>query len=657
MTREIEVVFLEHLARDPRASAWNAVQLTEVDVLGALRRRAPKLRPSVDEVLAAAQASPALTCRSAPPTVVDGQLSRHVLLCHPRHLPGASARSGQADFARLARDLNAAGRQPVALLSQAELRLREGTGTLTLRNGGYGTDADLHVTGVTRPDWLVATVNGRHVELRANPAYNGYYRGPVVVQTSAGEATCTVVSHQWRCPPVKSDPVDWRSLVTRHAHLDEEVVRHAVEQHLSAAGYRPLTGGFFALGSQEAGAHGTAEVHVTTTWRVTAKQLREARLPAQGHAPLVRLYSPDGTDRYDVPFDGEALHGEALEELFLMWDVKVGRELHLTPYRGHYRFEVHRPGTWLNAKADEYGIVGTLAALHRTPHFWDQLEEWLADAPVRVLLHGPEAGLLAETRRRFPKRLTVRLTDRPVGEDRLYFIKAGELVEARGLPGGQLLKGGSWPAALWEEAAPRKAAVVSPTLPPPAPAPARTVAGGLEPYAVWSGTVAHPLEGRSDKVVQSVKEILHVEGPMVGHHLYARYGEALSAQKGRAGLSPMALKRALNPVLYHAAQQGELLAEDEFGSGGQIGLVYRLPGQTVRPRLKGDRNLDRIPRSELRAVAATASPDLPETEQVAWVLEQFGFGRFLTGGPEQVRPLLLQRTAVGPAAPQRRRAR
>ena len=159
-----------------------------------------------------------------------------------------------------------------------------------------------------------------------------------------------------------------------------------------------MAGGFFAKASQAALGRNTeggpleeAELPhtrrgttVTSTWKITVRHLKETRLPAQGHAPLVRLYSPDGLDRYDVPFDGKALHGETLADLFPMWEVKAGRELHLTPYRGHYQFEVRRPGTWLHTQAVEYRIISTIQALHRTPLFWDQLEDWLTTTPVKM---------------------------------------------------------------------------------------------------------------------------------------------------------------------------------------------------------------------------------------------------------------------------------
>ena len=638
--------------------------------------------------------------------MVDGQLSSHVLHCNPRKLPGVGASAVQADFARLAREFNAAGHQPAPGLSTSEITLRvvqDGgkkseragqperfEGTLTVRNAGYGSDDAIQVLRVLCPPWLSATVEGRRITFHANLTFNGCYQGPVTVETSAGSVTATVISKHWSCPPFTEDPVSWRTLVTRHAHLEEQSTTRLVEEHFTAAGYRALAGGFFAKASQaalgrntEGGTLGEAGIPthdgaqtVTSTWKITVRHLKEARLPAQGHAPLVRLYSPDGLDRYDVPFDGEALHGEALADLFLMWEVKAGRELHLTPYRGHYQFEVRRPGTWLHTQAVEYRIISTIQALHRTPLFWDQIEDWLTTTPVKVLIQGSEVGLLRDLVRRFPERLIVRATTEPVGDDRIYFVMEGGSVTARRLPEGRLLGESRWPEELWEQCAPRTRdrTVVSPPRTaqgPPSPAGSAGAAfstspttGVLTPYDLWSGPVAHPLQ-MSNKVLQSIKAILEVEGPMVGHHLYARYGQAAQAIVGRSVLSPMQLKKVLNPLLYSAVQKGELTAEDEFGAGGQISLVYRLPGQPTRPRLKGDRSLDRIPNSELRAVIETLPPAFQplgqamnsELEQVAWVLEQFGFGRFIEGGLERVRPLLQERIAPPPPAEKSNRRR
>lgn len=685
LTREIEVTFLECLGRDTAASAWMTVQRRDAEILTLIRRRLPTARLNMPDLLAAARTSPAITCRDAPPEVVDGQLSRHVLLCQPRKLPGVTAAATQADFARLAGQFRDARQQPAASVSPQDLTLKAALptgkslagqparfqGTLTVGNTGYGSQVDVQVLRVTCPPWLDATVSGRHVTLHAHPDFNGCYRGPVTVHTTAGPVTATVTSWHWVCPPFTDDPVSWRALVTRHAHLDEDGAARMVEAHLTAAGYRPLAGGFFALGNHAPQTDRGVSGPVTLSWTVTDHYVETARLPAAGHAPLVRLYAPDGADRYDVPFDGQALHGAALAELFLMWDVTPGRALHLTPYRGHYQFSVHRAGTWLRADATAYQVVATLAALHRTPHFWNQLEDWLSAAPVQLLVQGSETGLLRELLGRFPGHLQVRVTSQPTGESRLYLTAEDGAVSTHGLPDGQSLQRGEWPQELWEQAIPleqngRTAPVPDSTSPRPANATVGPAAPAhpptLAPYEPWDGPVAPPLSSPPSRILQSVQAILQVEGPMVGHHLYARYHAAARSLTGQAAASPTQLKRVLNPLLYSATQRGDLVAEDEFGSGGQIGLVYRLPGQPTRPRLRGDRPLHGIPDSEFRTVIA-ALPDrqaqAPEIEQIAWVLEQFGFGRFIDGGVERLRPLLRERTAApAPTQPgQRRRVR
>ncbi|GGN34700.1 hypothetical protein [Deinococcus daejeonensis] len=683
LAREVEVVFLELLARDPNASAWQSVQSREVDTLSALRRRLAPAALTVDDVLRAAETSPAVTCRSAPAQILDGQLSQWVLHCNPRKLPGVTAAATRTDFNRLAEQLNAAGHRPIPGLSTTEVTLKAVEGfrpkpadpgqphpfeaTVNVQNVGYGSADAVEVSRVVCPPWVNAVVDGRRITLRANLAFNGCYRGPVTVETSAGPATLTVSSGHWHAPASTEDRVNWRSLVTSHAHLDHAAAAQRIEEHLLATGYRPLAGGFFARDHDPAEGESSAPVQAAThTWVINSHHLEEARLAAQGHAPLVRLYAPDGTDRYDVPYDGEALHGDALADLLLMWDVKVGWELHLSPYRGHYQFTVRRPGTWLHAAAAEYRAVSTLQALNRTPLFWDLLEDWLtAGVPVKLLLQDNETSMLQELRRRFPAHLECRTAKQSIGESRLYCLpeEGGEHVFR--LPHGQNLHWSPWPGDLWTQSGPMATqesdlpsklksgkAPSSPTRPSPPVLPA---------YEVWQGPVAHPLLMGPEKVLLSVKAILEVEGPMVGHHLYARYGEAVRASKSGAVVSPMQLKKTLNPLLYRAVQAGQLTAEDELSGGGQIGLVYRLPGQATRPRQKGDRTLAHIPVSELRAVVATlprrpGQPHADELEQVAWVLEQFGFGRFIDGGVERVRPLLRERSsATGPAEPSSRR--
>ena len=51
LMREVEVIFLERLGRDPTASAWLSVQCREIDVLTALRRRLPKAALTVDDAM------------------------------------------------------------------------------------------------------------------------------------------------------------------------------------------------------------------------------------------------------------------------------------------------------------------------------------------------------------------------------------------------------------------------------------------------------------------------------------------------------------------------------------------------------------------------------------------------------------------------------
>lgn len=679
LVREVEVVFLELLARDPNASAWQSVQSREVDTLTALMRRLAPAALTVDDVLRAAETSPALTCRSAPAQILDGQLSHWVLHCNPRKLPGVTSAATQADFARLAKQFNAASHRPTPGLSATEVTLKAVDGlrpkttdpsqpppfeaTVTVRNIGYGSADAVEVTRVVCPPWVKAAVDGRRITLQANLAFNGCYRGPVTVETNAGPVTLTVSSGHWHGPASTEDRVNWRSLVTPHAHLDHAAAAQLIEEHLLATGYRPLAGGFFARDGDHDEGESPAPVQAATrTWVISARHLEEVQLPAQGHAPLVRLYSPDGADRYDVLYDGEALHGEALADLFLIWDVKAGWELHLAPYRGHYQFDVRRPGTWLHAAAAEYRAVSTLQALNRTPLFWDLLEDWLAaGAPVKLLLQDSETGLLQELRRRFPSQLECRTATEPIGESRLFFLpeEGGEHIFR--LPDGQVLHRSPWPEDLWTQSGPvarherdlpaKLKAVKAPVSPARPAEPVVPASSILPAYEVWHGPVAHPLLMAPEKVLLSIQAILQVEGPMVGHHLYARYVQAVQASKTGAAISPMQLKKVLNPLLYRAVQAGQLTAEDEFGTGGQIGLVYRLPGQATRPRQKGDRTLPCIPVSELRAVVATlprqpGQAQAKELEQVAWVLEQFGFGQFIEGGVERVRPLIRERSQV-----------
>ena len=126
----------------------------------------------------------------------------------------------------------------------------------------------------------------------------------------------------------------------------------------------------------------------------------------------------------------------------------------------------------------------------------------------------------------------------------------------------------------------------------------------------------------------------------------------------RSGVNPsvpvsqMVLKQTLNRLIYRASTSGVVVAEDEFVTGGQIGQVYRLPEQGVRPRSQGDRAILHIPRSELRAVIMDTPrpPDATAKQHADVILGRFGYGPFIKGGHAALLPLLKERDTPVPTS-------
>ncbi|WP_407542471.1 hypothetical protein Q0M94_23005 (plasmid) [Deinococcus radiomollis] len=543
---ELEVVFLEHLARKADAHAFMQLQLRDAELLSELKFRFPRRTLTLESVRETAGVCRALQLKAAAPEVIDGLVSRHIVICSPKHLTGVTAGAKQETFRQLATRLKTHGEEPIAQLVPRELNVSAEPATLTVRNVGLGPRDAVRIVGpaVALPAWLLGSVDDTTLTLQANPAFNGIYRRSLTVQTNAGEVSSTVTLASWKCPPLTQDPVSLRSLATWHADMDEDDMTARITTHLERLGYWSLPGGFFSRGGTSAPRTPSASRHhVTLSWRIEREHLHQGRLPAEGHLPLVRLYSPDGSERYDVQFRDGAFQGEGLEQLLVSWDVKLGSQLSLQPYRGHYQFEV------------------TSGA------------------------RGPAT--------------------------------------ARSVPD-----------------------------------PATTLPPALADYDTYSGPVAHPVLAEPGKVLHSLIEILKVEGPAVGHQLYRRYGDLLAAQNPAAPISRMTLKQVLNRAIYRASSSGVVVAEDEFATGGQIGQVYRLPGQGVRARNKGDRTVSLIPRSELQAVAAETPkpPGATPKQHAEVILRRFGFSPALKSEHDALLPLLKE--APGPAStPSTSRAR
>ncbi|MBM4273343.1 MAG: DUF559 domain-containing protein [Deltaproteobacteria bacterium] len=167
----------------------------------------------------------------------------------------------------------------------------------------------------------------------------------------------------------------------------------------------------------------------------------------------------------------------------------------------------------------------------------------------------------------------------------------------------------------------------------------------LEPEEVAeeTATVAGPFTGYADEmdfpdpreapianICTALKEIIERDGPLTRSSLYHLYIEGCPhlQRSGRA------VRDRLNLALRALLKAGEIVQEDELGSGKPEGVVVRPAGTpTVRLRPAGRRKLEEIPPSEIFLVldrlqihTAVSGPD-DEELFFRKILEHFGFNQ------------------------------
>lgn len=156
------------------------------------------------------------------------------------------------------------------------------------------------------------------------------------------------------------------------------------------------------------------------------------------------------------------------------------------------------------------------------------------------------------------------------------------------------------------------------------PAPAASRAAGLEEYRVFTGPVSV-----SDDLSVVLRELVAVEGPVVGQRLAEAYAGAAGLRRVDA-----VLVGRLGEALAAMVSAGVLVADDPRGSDDWRERVYRLPSQPeARARRLGPRRLALIPLSEaalLLDLVTARRPAAAEEERFLAVLEQWGLPRRLS---------------------------
>lgn len=137
-----------------------------------------------------------------------------------------------------------------------------------------------------------------------------------------------------------------------------------------------------------------------------------------------------------------------------------------------------------------------------------------------------------------------------------------------------------------------------------------------------------PREAPIAHICTALKEIIEKDGPLTRSSLYRLYIEGCPHLQ----CSSRAVRDRLNQALRALLKAGDIVQEDELGSGKPEGLVVRQAGSpTVRLRPAGRRKLEEIPPSEIFLVLDRLQIHTvvggPDDEELLFrrILEHFGF--------------------------------
>lgn len=118
----------------------------------------------------------------------------------------------------------------------------------------------------------------------------------------------------------------------------------------------------------------------------------------------------------------------------------------------------------------------------------------------------------------------------------------------------------------------------------------------IEEYKLYSGDQAlDPRNSDTREVSRGLIDIISIEGPMLAKRAYDIYLRACGIKKMGKDL-----KKHMNQALQHAINQKRVISDDEWGVGGLLYTIIRLPEQHS-PQLRelGNRTIEQIPPSEI----------------------------------------------------------
>ena len=120
------------------------------------------------------------------------------------------------------------------------------------------------------------------------------------------------------------------------------------------------------------------------------------------------------------------------------------------------------------------------------------------------------------------------------------------------------------------------------------------------PYSEFEGQAGpDPRNATIAQVTEGLCRIIQEEGPILAKRAYDTYLRGCGIRRMGGDL-----KRMMNKALSEAIRKGLIVKQDEWGKGGSIHSIVRLPDTPpVVVRERGSRSFDEIPPSELQLVA------------------------------------------------------
>ncbi|MFE0590562.1 AAA domain-containing protein [Micromonospora echinospora] len=168
----------------------------------------------------------------------------------------------------------------------------------------------------------------------------------------------------------------------------------------------------------------------------------------------------------------------------------------------------------------------------------------------------------------------------------------------------------------------------------------------LREYEEFAGTLPPALESSHPQIIDGLRAIVDVEGPVLGARLHSAYVKASGGH--RVG---KVIAKALNSAITAAVRRGVLVADNPLGEAGVKPQTYRLPGQPpVRPRFLGVRELEDVPPRELATLLEDIQRthgDMMEEALYRAALERLGLKRLTPNVANRLRAVhaLLTRAA------------